>query len=104
MNKTSTCRICQRQVSAGAPVCAACLDAGAWVRISHGAEERRPGQWWATVTKRTSPTSVTRSACGPYDREQALEIAATEARLEAARYSGDWLVEVEADTATQVAA
>jgi hypothetical protein len=98
MDATLTgCRLCQHPgapVVIGTPVCAVCLDAGAWVQLTCEIEERRPGQWWAVMTKRCSPAKATRYVSGPHDREQALEIAASEARLEAARYSGDWLVEI----------
>lgn len=91
----NACRICRRPAVNGTPVCAACLDAGAWIQITHGAEERKPGQFWAV----TSISVGQKRRCftaGPHGRERASEIAAAEARREADCYSGDWLIEITA--------
>lgn len=98
MTSQAACCRCRRPGStavAGAPVCARCLDAGAWIRFTHGAEEQRPGVWLAVLTTQTSPDSPgRRKTRGPYGRQEAIEVAADIAHAEAEHHTGDWVIEI----------
>lgn len=98
MTNQAICRGCRRPGSttvAGTTACARCLDAGAWIRFTHGAEEQRPGVWLAVLTTQTSPDSPgRRKTRGPYGRQEAIEVAADIAHDEAERHTGHWAIEI----------
>lgn len=100
---TDTCRICQRLAVDDLPVCASCLDAGAWIRISHGAVEIGRHCWHAVVEIARSGGAVDRWTDGPHDSVTARAKASARVDDEIGRYSGDWLFEI-SDLATPNAA